>query len=371
MAANEIDFDELDHAVNNMMDKHRSREGSQKEPAHEEFADKSADEPLYDDYGNDHGDTDHDAHRENDDAIDEERAAEVAEVENQDEPERPEQTEESNENDEHEEPEEPVHDAVVEKAHEGRKPVPAAIRPSSGRFMDVVHPSSNMRGGQHQRRLHARPEPAVHEEPKPQEAEVEPERPNGNVDDRDDASMTPFLPDANEKVEKRPLGSVENQSHDSEEVEEPEHSVLFEGHQDEKGRGEDHSAEIESEVRASSETDEVGTTQQTEDTEAEAPEVDAVESESMGEDTESEPVVTAEAEQKELAKAGETEAASEQAAAELTAAGDIYDVTDYHASVEQPAKRKGALSIVIFVILFIVVFVALGAAAFYIFGVGL
>ncbi len=115
-------------------------------------------------------------------------------------------------------PREPSVAAPVSAAvSEGEKPVlsspitrsaPAARR-SSGRFMDMVHPSSDMR---------TRETPAVIPAPKPEEAAApspvaaEPQAPapvvaeinNDLAAPTEDPLASPFLPDA--KVEKRPLG---------------------------------------------------------------------------------------------------------------------------------------------------------------------
>lgn len=68
---------------------------------------------------------------------------------------------------------------------------------SSGRFMDVVHPSADMRAK-------AAPTPTV-------PSAVSVPSPSATFDQQpkvDDATpLTPFLPDANEKVKKRPLGA--------------------------------------------------------------------------------------------------------------------------------------------------------------------
>lgn len=90
-------------------------------------------------------------------------------------------------------PAEPTTPAVEEKSAEKPARTPA-MRRSSGRFMDVVHPSSDMRGRS------APPNPVAHSpvmapavlsEPAEATQEIEP-------------AGSPFLPDA--KVEKRPLG---------------------------------------------------------------------------------------------------------------------------------------------------------------------
>lgn len=106
------------------------------------------------------------------------------------------------------------------------QPVAPAARRSSGRFMDVVHPSSDMRPAERSERSAPRPsEPAQQEPERPapattdwpdpldfhgfkDEAEVEIPKPEPVVDNVDTSGTpleSPFLTDA--KVEKRPLGA--------------------------------------------------------------------------------------------------------------------------------------------------------------------
>lgn len=82
--------------------------------------------------------------------------------------------------------------------HVAPRPAAPAARRSSGRFMDVIHPSSDMRTNTN---TTAAPAPIVN---KPEVAPVvptEPETPSWT-----EPLESPFLPDA--KVEKRPLGGV-------------------------------------------------------------------------------------------------------------------------------------------------------------------
>ncbi|MFY9227993.1 MAG: hypothetical protein WAO28_01545 [Candidatus Microsaccharimonas sp.] len=108
------------------------------------------------------------------------------------------------------------------------RPVAPAARRSSGRFMDVVHPSSDMRPAERPERSAPRPPEPVQQQPErsapattdwpdpldfhgfKDEPEAEAPKPEPEpVSNNDDASSTPlespFLTDA--KVEKRPLGA--------------------------------------------------------------------------------------------------------------------------------------------------------------------
>ncbi|TAL14556.1 hypothetical protein EPN95_02415 [Patescibacteria group bacterium] len=123
-------------------------------------------------------------------------------------------------------PSEPVVSAPAEQSTTS----PLAERRSTGRFMDVVHPSSDMRGSVPARP--AEPEattqldtsvpsepqttPAV-QTPSPSDSgtNVEPEAtiPEPATTDTSEPLESPFLADA--KVEKRPLGAFSDEVHDS------------------------------------------------------------------------------------------------------------------------------------------------------------
>lgn len=104
---------------------------------------------------------------------------------------------------------EPVREVTPESEKPSETPrIAPAARRSSGRFMDVVHPSSDMRG-----RTTFTP-PAAPSAAASQTAPVEPQKPaESNSSTQEDELEawakpleSPFLPDA--KVEKRPLGGV-------------------------------------------------------------------------------------------------------------------------------------------------------------------
>lgn len=101
---------------------------------------------------------------------------------------------------------------------------PLAERRSSGRFMDVVHPSSDMRGSVAPRPTQPgspQQQPVVQTEPQ-QESTISMSDPidegasalaEAEPDDSNEPLESPFLADA--KVEKRPLGAFSNEVHDS------------------------------------------------------------------------------------------------------------------------------------------------------------
>lgn len=105
---------------------------------------------------------------------------------------------------------------VVPAAEPVKQTTPPAIRRGSGRFMDVVHPSSDMRSSSRPRGVFTPPETNPPEEsPKPTAAVLNEEAVSSEVPLQDDMASSavgewskplesPFLPDA--KVEKRPLG---------------------------------------------------------------------------------------------------------------------------------------------------------------------
>ncbi len=82
---------------------------------------------------------------------------------------------------------------------ETSRAVPPAARRSAGRFMDVMHPSSDMRT---RTEVPARPTPAAAPEPEHEPSMVENDEPEPWAKPLE----SPFLPDA--KVEKRPLGGI-------------------------------------------------------------------------------------------------------------------------------------------------------------------
>lgn len=95
--------------------------------------------------------------------------------------------------------------ATVNEAPASAKPAPSvapAVRRSSGRFMDVVHPSSDMRSGASTPQV-ARRQPVVVQPPAPVVEESTPD-PIDTLEDWQKPLESPFLPDT--KVEKRPLG---------------------------------------------------------------------------------------------------------------------------------------------------------------------
>lgn len=100
---------------------------------------------------------------------------------------------------------------IVEESLVAPRGVPAARRGASGRFMDVVHPSSDMRKPSEvpavKRTAATIQPPAQPSQPEPQQAEIADSLAGDDLQFENDWTTpleSPFLPDA--KVEKRPLG---------------------------------------------------------------------------------------------------------------------------------------------------------------------
>lgn len=92
----------------------------------------------------------------------------------------------------------------ADKVHSTSAPItePPVLKPRVGRFMDVMHPSADMRSSS---RPHNHSASKKHKHKKHQKDKKDHQTPTWN-DNAPSSSFTPFLPDANEKVEKRPLG---------------------------------------------------------------------------------------------------------------------------------------------------------------------
>lgn len=98
----------------------------------------------------------------------------------------------------------PVRDSTPVPARDNAPAAPAARRSGpSGRFMDVMHPSTDMRGSER-----PAPAPVAAPEPvRPSVPTVEPDAPVLKAKPVADVVETPFISDA--IVEKRPLGGVQ------------------------------------------------------------------------------------------------------------------------------------------------------------------
>lgn len=234
------------------------------------------------------------------------------------------------------------------------RPTPPAARRSSGRFMDVVHPSSDMRSSAPSRpeSREEAPEPThftreTSDMPDPLDFhgfKDEPEKPAEEAPEEAVATPleSPFLADA--KVEKRPLGAFSDYAtQPSDDEKEPD------------------TPEVETPVVKPEEAEE-------EPLLLEAPDVELLEATSEPEPA---PVVEAEkapeatpapaptAEVPDTLPTSIAQQYKEQPSTTDQPSGAIYDTEAYHQPLTHaPKKRSGA-----FVILWIVALIALGAGA--------
>lgn len=234
----------------------------------------------------------------------------------------------------------------------------ATPRSAGGRFMDVVHPSSDMRTAPTKDTTLSAPAAApapsapVVEKPAPAVSRPTP-TPAPEVHDAATPPLTPFLPDA--KVEKRPLGdplaapvtvAVSEQSQSDDIVSSPT-----------EGAPEEIVA-INSEAKARSaiDTDDQSVLDAaaiiTEENNAEVEQLSGIEAE-------------------EITPAGSSiqqveSVAAEHEAVSTPAGANMYDVQP----LGHPAKRRSGWGIVLIIVIIILVAGALGAGAYFYFGLG-
>lgn len=262
-------------------------------------------------------------------------------------------------------------------------PKPAVKRPSSGRFMDMVHPKGDMRGSAPlpnlvvPDRAGAKPAatPVVAATPvavaKPEVKEETPPL---------EAPLTPFLPDA--KVEKRPLGAAQPTggnipvSSDTKPTEtvvepvetpvtaapiEPEESepvetepINSEPKKKDDGSGDEQRAlnasDFEKETSAEQELSKIESSEAK--TAAETPTIEKVESGDT-EDLKAPKKMTYD----------EATTTTPKPAAESA----IYDTKEYHQPISHPAKQKSGWSTVIIIVIIIVLMVAIAGGAYLLF----
>lgn len=266
--------------------------------------------------------------------------------------------------------------------------VPAARR-SGGRFMDVMHSSSNMKPGE------KKPEPFKDiqpsrpiEPPKPVERpatdaypdpidfqnRMNENRHNDETDDQkdeltDDAPMgSPFLSDA--KVEKRPLGAYSNAAEESR----LDHPIESDTPLPEELQGdllsiETNQALAETPVSGQEEPDVLPN----ETTESSASEQQEDHSEKAEPDSSSQEKAPA---QPEVAPAPEEESApppvpsivqqyQEKQSSAPSESGAIFDTEQYHQPLAHTPKKKSGWLVVLWIFILIIVGGGLGAAAYY------
>jgi hypothetical protein len=286
-------------------------------------------------------------------------------------------------------------------------PVPSVSRPSTGRFMDVVHPSSDMkssapalvvptRGEMTSPRVSA---PVVSEpvidtpqvvEPAPAEVSV-PESVASDLtpEFEETPPLSPFLPDANAKVEKRPLGTAP-EAEKAPEIAEisatpdvPVESLFQEGF---KSPDEEFSAgqAINGEFDKSISKSEKGEDQRPIDptsvilpSEKQNQQLQSIESaEVAGAD------VNSETKPEESAPAPDTKQADVRAVesgdtghlnsteSSVDKTGDIFDVKNANHPVIQPLKQRSGWLTIVIVVLVIAICVGIAAAAYFVLGLG-
>ena len=402
----DLDFDELDKAVNSLMGKVGS-ETIDDEKATQTLAIRGT---LKDDEKPKYAEVENIAKKIGGEAIYEAEEK----VLNTDETEAPIQKAEISKEDTHQ----PVVSAES-KTEELTTATPAARRQSSGRFMDVVHPSSDMR-------TTTGPELIVPERPStkpvvdlPPLRAATPANPptEGTSSKALEASQqeisellgSPFLPDA--KVSKRPLGgeaptggvvedipplqAITNEKVDS-------NNTATAGQQTEETARE--LAEKLPEVNEKIEDEKPINSEQTEaddgsgdeqrplnpdgfKDEKPMPEEDAalqkIEATEDDDKEDRKNVNEATSETIRAIESGDTEKLAVHGSIpqqykektnseehEKSDDGGIYDVNNYHQPLEHPAKHKSGWGTVVLIVVIILIFVALAAAAYFIFGMG-
>lgn len=291
-------------------------------------------------------------------------------------------------------------------------PKPTVPRPSSGRFMDVVHPSSDMRSQpgpdlvvptraemtapqpvatpvSAPERVLPSDEPVVVSETAPTEE---------TFIAQDTQPLTPFLPDANAKVEKRPLGSTPELEKTSESAE-PEIAEIsatpdvpvesnFAGPFtpiDGSIEGADESQPINGEFDRSVSKSEKGESQRLIDPtsvispassqDKELQSIESVEIEGADSKQDEAPAPDTKQDAVRAVESGDTghlssgTGASNSAESSEDKTGDVFDVKNHHSAIHPVKQRSGWLTVAI-VVLVIVVCVGIAAAAYYILGLG-
>lgn len=227
--------------------------------------------------------------------------------------------------------------------------IPAATRPSSGRFMDVVHPSSDMKSPG------AAPQPKTPEQPATvQSTSVAKNAPLASIE-----LTSPFITDA--KVDKRPLGDPfadptpqgkELSQAEIGENDAPEEIVAI-------------NSEALARVEASKDTQSVlDATKIDATTDAIDQQLQAIES------IHAEPVPSTVDASLRAVESVDTANAKGAAPQGGQPQGAIYDVKEYHQPLNHPPKRKSGWGVVVIIVIIIILAAAIGAGAFFLLGLG-
>lgn len=259
----------------------------------------------------------------------------------------------------------------------------SAPRPAKGRFMDMVHPSADMRSSVPTSRLVV-PSRSGNSDASTGK-DMEPDLPES---EGETAPLTPFLPNAKEKVEKRPLGAVVSPFSDvsGESTEKTESPVKPENIFNEKENSTPEVIETEpinSEFKKEDIKNEKGQDQRpinatdiiaepTEEDRAlqaiESQEVEEPESHSEQEPTDG-PVRAVESGDTERLSSGSKTPPPIQDDNDQKSAA-IYDTREYHQPLNHPAAQKSGVWKIFVVIGIVLLCAALGAAAYFIAGIG-
>lgn len=255
-------------------------------------------------------------------------------------------------------------------------------RPNSGRFMDVMHPSSDMRTNSGVAPVSSQPTQALPPSIPPAPVQAPEQAPASEL--IYSPTLTPFLPDANEKVEKRPLGgpisAIETQQNqtqqESEQVsnETVSQAPAVENVLESTPGIADSSVASEFNNLAGGQTSQEGSDQSTvepvvapSDQPDDMQRLQHIESQEVVETT-PETAPEPSAQSVALLTSQESEISSPRDSAPLVnQLSPIYDVNDYHQPLQQPAKQKSGWLKVFVIGGIILLSAGLAAAVYFIF----
>lgn len=223
-------------------------------------------------------------------------------------------------------------------------------RPAGGRFMDVVHPSSDMRTAA-PAKVNSSPSSIPSSIPQPAVVEA-PVAPPPDI--ANETPLTPFLPDA--KVEKRPLGGGAVPSPFAEAPEETPKVEEAKPAEAEEPKIEE-TVSINSEKQAAPESG-----KQT------VLDASSFESAPTAESIEIAAIESSEVTSLQSIESGDTEKLTVAGAPNKE--GTIYDVANQPQPLAHPAKQKSGWGTVLIILLIIILAAALGVAAYFILGLG-
>jgi hypothetical protein len=261
---------------------------------------------------------------------------------------------------------EPADDKKPDEAAPQVAVAPGVKRSANGRFMDVVHPSSDMRS-------------AASSSPSVSARTVSPLSVGAPVasDSEDHGSLTPFLPDANEKVEKRPLGGAASPfSDETGDDKKPESDEAGRKDADEQEPIVIETSSINSEGHA--EIDKSGDLQQTIDAteiiESSPEEKRLLEIESKEEIEPDFSVAEPKIDTIEMVESGDTEHLRGKSDKDNhhgkkgEKADAILGTEEFHQPLAHPKKQKSGWGKVLVIVLIIIIFAAAGGAAYLLLG---